>query len=102
MDMSFGQAIIVYFIQPILSLVQIILIVNIVLSWLISFNVVNAHNQLVSVLWRVSSSILEPFLGPIRRVLPPLGGMDFSPLVLILVIYFVKGWVLAQLYGALG
>jgi YggT family protein len=96
-DLNFGQAIIIYFISPILFLIQIVLIVNIIMSWLISFGVVNTHNQLVAALWRMTSSLVEPFLSPIRRVLPPLGGLDLSPLVLILVIIFVRQWVLGQL-----
>ena len=101
MDLSFGQAIIVYFIRPVLTLVQIVLFVNIILSWLISFNVVNAHNQTVATIWRLTSSLVEPFLSPIRRIIPPFGGLDLSPLVLLLVIWFVQDWVLMQLFRAL-
>ena len=58
---------------------------------------VNAHNQFVSAIWRVTSAITEPLLSPIRRILPPLGGMDFSPIVLLLLIGFVQGYVLGEL-----
>jgi YggT family protein len=97
-NLSFGQAIIVFFISPILLLLQILVLVNVVLSWLISFNVVNPHNQLVSIIWRVTTSFTEPFLSPLRRFIPPLGGLDLSPLILLLLIIFVREWVLARLY----
>ncbi len=66
------------------------LIISAVLSWLVAFNVINTHNRFVytvmDVLWRVT----EPALRPIRRFMPNTGGMDFSPLVLILLIIFLQ------------
>lgn len=101
--MSFGQAIIAYFIVPVLDLLVILLVVNIVLSWLITFNVVNARNQFVAMIWRFSSVLLDPFLNPIRRILPSLGGLDLSPIVFFLVVQFVRNWLLLQqIYPMLG
>jgi YggT family protein len=101
--MSFGQAIIVYFIVPILNLLVILLVVNIILSWLIAFNVVNPRNQFVAMVWRFSSALLDPFLNPLRRVIPNLGGLDLSPIVFFLVIQFVKEWLLMdRIYPMLG
>lgn len=97
--MSFGQAIIAYIIDPLLFLLWILVIANVVMSWLISFNVVNLHNQFVAMIWRISTTVTEPFLRPLRSVLPPLGGMDFSPLILLLLVSFVRGWVVPQLYA---
>ncbi|MEQ8433217.1 MAG: YggT family protein [Oceanicaulis sp.] len=94
--MSFGQAIIVYFIVPILDLLVILLVVNIILSWLIAFNVVNPRNQFVALVWRFSSVLLDPFLNPLRRVIPNLGGLDLSPIVFFLVVQFVRNWLLMQ------
>lgn len=99
--MSFGQAIISYFIDPLLFFLWIVVLVNVILSWLISFNVVNLHNQFVAAIWRLATAITEPFLGPLRRVIPPLGGIDFSPLVLLLIISFLRGWLMPQLWAAL-
>lgn len=92
--MSFGQAIIAYFIVPILDLLVILLIVNIILSWLIAFNVVNPRNQFVAMIWRFTSALLDPILNPIRRVLPTLGGIDLSPIVFFLLVQFVRNWLL--------
>lgn len=95
--MSPIDGLIVYIIHPLLNLLWIVVLVSVILSWLISFNVVNAHNQFVATIWRVTSAITEPLLSPIRRILPPLGGMDFSPIVLLLLIGFVQGYVLGEL-----
>jgi YggT family protein len=61
-------------------------IVQFILGLLISFNVVNYHNQLVSALWTALNAILDPILAPIKRRMPSTGGIDFSPIVLLLLI----------------
>jgi YggT family protein len=65
-------------------------IASAILSWLVHFGVINTRNQFVSMigefLWRVT----EPALRPIRRFMPSLGGIDISPIILILIIYFVQ------------
>lgn len=67
-----------------------ILIAQVVMSWLIAFNVLNTHQPFVyqvgHALWRLT----EPVLGPIRRILPNLGGLDFSPLVALIGIEFLR------------
>jgi YggT family protein len=75
------------------TLIQIyiwLLIAQAVLSWLVAFGVANRHNRAVAMigdfLWRVT----EPLLRPIRRVLPDLGGIDVSPVILILLLYFIR------------
>jgi YggT family protein len=77
-----------------------VLIIQAVLSWLVAFNVLNTRNKFVYMLgdflWRVT----EPALRPIRRIIPHLGGVDVSPIVLILVLYFAKD-VLRQLVVAM-
>ena len=95
--MSPIDGLIIYIIHPLLQLLWIVVLVGVILSWLISFNVVNTHNQFVSMLWRITAAITEPLLAPIRRVLPPLGGMDFSPIILLLLIGFVQGYILPEL-----
>jgi len=95
--MSFIDAVIVYFLFPVLNIFIILLIASIILSWLISFRIVNPYNPVVGSLWRMTSALTEPVLGPIRSILPPLGGLDFSPLVAILLVQFIRGWALPQL-----
>jgi YggT family protein len=67
-----------------------LLIAQAVLSWLLAFGVVNRYNRVVTAvgdfLWRIT----EPLLRPIRSVLPDLGGIDISPVILILLLYFLR------------
>lgn len=67
-----------------ISIVVALVIVQFVLSLLISFNVVNLHNQLVAAIWQAVNAILEPVLRPIRRFMPDTGALDLSPMVLII------------------
>jgi YggT family protein len=76
-----------------------IIIASAILSWLIAFNVVNPYNQFVRSLWELFHRITEPMLAPIRRLLPNMGGIDISPVILILVLYFIRvvvirGWLI--------
>jgi YggT family protein len=67
-----------------------LLIASAVLSWLIAFNVVNTRNQAVAVIADFLYRITEPALRPIRNVMPDLGGIDISPVILILIIIFIR------------
>ena len=72
-------------------------IIGVVLSWLVAFNVVNTTNRFVVMVGDFIYRLTEPLLGPIRRMLPTLGGLDLSPMVLIFGLIFVRG-VIANLY----
>ena len=65
-------------------------IASAILSWLVHFGVVNTRNQVVSMIGEFLWRITEPALRPIRRFLPNLGGIDISPIILILIIYFLQ------------
>ena len=67
-----------------IQVVVSVVIVQFVLGLLISFNVVNMHNNLVAALWQAVNAILEPVLRPIRRRMPDTGALDLSPMVLII------------------
>ena len=75
-----------------------LLIAQAVLSWLIAFNVVNTRNQFVAMVWDFLYRITEPALGPIRRLLPNLGGIDISPVILILLIIFIERLIEIYVY----
>ena len=70
-----------------------ILIINAILSWLIAFNVLNTSNRLVYSLLDVSYKMTDPLLRPIRNFLPNLGGIDISPVILILLLMFLRNLV---------
>lgn len=78
----------------IIDLYQFLLIIYVIMGWLEAFNVLNRYNRLVYSIHTVLFRLIEPVLSPIRRFLPDLGGIDFSPLVLIFVIYFIQGVLL--------
>ena len=86
-------------IDTILGLYVWILIASAVLSWLVAFNVVNTRNRAVYVIGDFLYRVTEPVLAPIRRILPNLGGLDLSPIVVILIIFFIRN--LMREYGLL-
>jgi len=69
-----------------------------ILSWLIAFNVVNTRNQVVATVGEFLYRITEPVLRPIRSVLPSLGGIDISPVVLLLIIFFIQSVIVRYIY----
>lgn len=71
-------------ISYLINIIVIVVIVQFVLSLLISFNVVNMHNDFVAAIWRAVNAILDPILNPIRRIMPNTGMLDLSPMVLII------------------
>jgi YggT family protein len=71
-------------ISYLINIIVIVVIAQFVLSLLISFNVVNLHNEFVAAIWRALSAILDPILAPIRRFMPNTGALDLSPMVLII------------------
>lgn len=74
----------------VLNLVWWIVLIHIIMSWLINFQVLNLGQPLVAQIWYGLNRILEPIYGPIRRALPDMGGLDLSPIVLILGLYAVR------------
>jgi YggT family protein len=85
-------------ISTLLLVVQIawfILIAHIIMSWLISFQVLNTRQPLVAQLWYGLNQLLEPIYRPIRRLLPATGGLDFAPLVVIVLLFFIRSNLIA-------
>ena len=75
-----------------------LLIAAAVLSWLVAFNVVNSRNQFVAMVGDFLFRITEPVLRPIRNMLPSLGGIDVSPVVVILIIILIKDVIVRYIY----
>jgi YggT family protein len=67
-----------------------IILANVILSWLIAFNIINTHNQFVSTILFATKKLTDPLLDPLRRIIPNLGGIDVSPILLILLLLFVQ------------
>ena len=77
-------------IDAVLGLYQMVIFIWVIMSWLLSFNVINAHNQVVGMIWQTLSALIEPALRPIRNLLPRTGSIDLSPIVLIFAIFFLR------------
>ena len=80
-------------ISMVINLLIWLLIINAVLSWLLAFDVVNRSNRLVNTIWDFTNRLTEPLLAPLRKVIPLIGGIDLSPMVLILLLIFLDNLV---------
>ncbi|MGR3571769.1 YggT family protein [Brevirhabdus sp.] len=83
----------------ILSVVWFIMIAHIIMSWLISFQVLNLGQQMVAQIWYGLNRLLEPIYGPIRRILPNTGALDLAPLVAIIVVIILRNTIQNNIMG---
>jgi YggT family protein len=81
----------------ILTVLWWFIIAQAVMSWLIAFNVINTHNQFVGQLWMVLDRITEPLYRPFRRIMPDFGGLDLTPMLVLILIIIIDGPVLSYL-----
>jgi YggT family protein len=81
---------IAYLILQILNFYEWIVIIAVIVSWLTAFNVINQHNNFVRSLLRILIALTEPVFRPIRKVIPAVGGLDLSPIVVVLLIETIK------------
>lgn len=89
-----------WLIDTLLGLYIWVIIIGAILSWLVAFDVVNTRNRVVYVIGDFTHRLTEPALRPIRRFVPDLGGIDISPLLLILLLFFVRR-LLAGFYASI-
>ncbi len=85
--------------QLILSVVYFIMIVHIIMSWLINFQVLNTRQPLVYQIWAGLNQLLEPIYRPIRSILPNTGSLDLAPLVALIVVISLRQYVLPTIFG---
>ncbi len=79
-----------WLIDTVLGIYIMLVLVQVVLSWLVSFNVVNTRNRFVYLVGDFLYRVTDPALRPIRRMLPSFGGIDLSPVILLLGLYFIR------------
>ncbi len=91
--------------RPILDVILILLqmymyivIAAVILSWLIAFNVINTRNHVVAMVADFLYRVTEPVFRPIRNILPNFGGIDFSPLIVLLIIYVIQRYISDYIY----
>jgi YggT family protein len=74
----------------VLDFYSYVIIATAIMSWLLAFDVINFRNDFVRTIWNFLNAMTEPLLRPIRRILPNLGGIDVSPIILLLLLMFVQ------------
>ena len=94
---EFVLALYQFFVSPILTLFLFAVFAYVVMSWLFMFNVLSPYGQMARQIYMMLESVLEPVLRPIRNVIPPLGQLDLSVFILVLIILFIRDWLLPQL-----
>lgn len=81
-------------VQMLLWVLSIVIIAQAILSWLVVFNVINTGSDFVRAVWTALEKITEPLYRPIRKIMPDFGGIDFSPIVVLLLI-----WIISRVIG---
>ena len=74
----------------ILQVAQFLILAQVIMSWLVNFQVLNIRQPLVRQIWDGLNRLLEPIYAPVRRILPPMGGIDLAPLVVLIAIYALQ------------
>ena len=74
----------------VLDIYKWIVIAAVIVSWLTTFNVINSHNNFVRSLLHILYVLTEPVFRPIRKIIPPIGGLDLSPIIVFLIIWFLQ------------
>ncbi|WP_299618440.1 YggT family protein [uncultured Tateyamaria sp.] len=85
--------------QLILGVVYFVMIVHIIMSWLINFQVLNLHQPIVAQIWAGLNRLLEPIYEPIRRILPDTRPLDLAPLVALLIVISLRAYILPVIFG---
>jgi len=88
------------FISYLITLYTYVVIAVVIVSWLMAFGVINAYNPMVRSIWQGLNAVTEPLLRPIRNALPNMGGLDISPVILLLLCYFIQTVILPNIAKA--
>lgn len=91
------MAMIAFILYQLIGLYILVIFVTVIMSWLIGFNVINRHNRVVDAIWRSGAALTEPVLAPVRRLLPNFGGVDISPIIVLVVLQAINGYVIRPL-----
>lgn len=83
----------------ILNIAQFLIFAHFIMSWLISFQVLNIRQPLVAQIWYALQRVLEPLYGPIRRILPDMGGIDLSPVIVLIGIFALQRLIANNMFA---
>jgi YggT family protein len=88
-----------FIVDNLLGLLVIAIIISAVLSWLVAFDVINLRNRFVYNFSRFLDAVTRPILRPVQRIIPPLGGVDISPIIVLLVIQGIRLYLLPLIFS---
>jgi YggT family protein len=83
-----------YLVDTVFNIVWWLILASVVMSWLVAFNIINIRNPIVQQIYYGLQRLTEPLLAPIRRILPSMGGIDISPIILLIALQFIKYFIL--------
>lgn len=86
-----------WLLSQIINIIWWIILVDIIFSWLIAFNVVNTNNKFIGTIADVADRLSTPILAPFRKIVPPISGLDISPIILILVLQMIERFVIPMI-----
>jgi YggT family protein len=89
---------ILWLVDTILGLYMWVIIISIIMSWLLAFNVINSYNRFVAIVIDITYRLTEPFYRFLRRFIPPMGNIDFVPLVAMLLLIFTRRLMIEYLW----
>ena len=90
-----------FIVDSLIGLVILAMVINAILSWLIAFDVVNMRNRFIYQLSRFLDAVTRPVLRPVQRMVPPFGGVDISPIIVIIVLIGIQRFLLPLLFAPL-
>jgi YggT family protein len=82
-----------FLLLQILDIYWWIIIAAVISSWLVGFGIINAYNPIARTILRTLHALTEPVFGPVRRIIPAIGGLDISPLIVLLLLTFLRNWL---------
>jgi YggT family protein len=77
----------------VLDIYWYIILAAVIASWLVGFGIINSYNPVARSILRALHALTEPVFGPVRRIIPPIGGLDLSPLIVLLLLTFLRNWL---------
>jgi YggT family protein len=90
-----------FVVSSLLELIILALVINAILSWLIAFDIVNMRNRFVYQVTRSLDAVTRPILRPVQRIIPPFGGVDISPIIVIIVLIGIQRYILPLIFSPL-
>lgn len=87
----------IWLVNQLFNIVWWLILASVIMSWLIAFNIINIGNPTVRQIVRTINNLTDPLLAPIRRILPSMGGLDISPIILLIALEFLRRFIIEML-----